>query len=72
MITNDTLEISWIKDNYEHYQLFNPIIISQDTFLLTDKNVAFTDSLFRISNEEVERITEKWKGTLTVEPPRTN
>jgi hypothetical protein len=71
VLTNDSLETSWIQNNHENYQQIKSIIINQNTFVAADNTVTFLDSFFRISTKEFEIITEEWEGTIEVEPPRT-
>lgn len=69
---NDSIGISWNygeKDEFFTKSKFT--IISRDTFIASSEKGNYTDSLFRISEEEAEKIRAKWEGTIEVEPPRT-
>ena len=68
---NDSLGISWTYREKQYYVKSKFMIISQDTFVTFDKKEIPIDSFFRISKDKVEMISEEWKGTLEVEPPRT-
>lgn len=72
VFTNDSIGISWnFGDEDEFFTKSKFTIINRNTFLASSKKYNYTDSLFRVSKEEAEKIRKEWKGTIEVEPPRT-